>query len=304
MHANHAYKAAVFSGSHFLENTAYPVNTNEMIESSWDKYSTRGFIDGFNWSSVCFLHLLSKDLGNRTSYIKEMTKDVFCDLQSEVHAVYSMNEGSFSDYRSRKNNSIKLKNLIYVNPTYTLRQIKLGLNAVNSRIKLSQIYKIPQLTAPLFCAIQGAGMVTSLLNNGFRAITESGIEILWERNEQLNFEVGYIDYIFEMHKNLGNTSTARPTKRAGSYRLVLANGLISYNEYEPIPKSVYLEGAKYISGFFAVSALTFILEGVASKQISLQQIKCLYWIIKIYGRQYHSVIMIKVKQLQEKWFRR
>lgn len=107
MHENHAYKAAVFSGSHFQENTVYPINTKEIVESSWDKYCTKGFIDGLNISSVCLLHLSSKDLGNRPNYIKEITKNVFCDLQSETHVVYSMNEWSLSDYRSRKNNSTK-----------------------------------------------------------------------------------------------------------------------------------------------------------------------------------------------------
>lgn len=211
-----------------------------------------------------------------------------------------MNEWSSSDYRSRKNSSVKLENIIFVNPTYTLRQIKLGLNAINSKIKWSQIYKIPQLTFSMFGATERRGVATRLVSNGFRAITESGIEILWENNEHLNFETWYIDNIFEMYKNLGNTSKARPSKKAGSYRLTLANGQISFNKYEPIPKSVYLEGAKYISVFLAVSALTFILECVGGKRISLQQIKWLYWSFKIYGRQYISIVTLRVKLLQEK----
>lgn len=134
-----------------------------------------------------------------------------------------------------------------------------------------------------------------MLNNGFQALTESGLKTFWFKNEGINSDVWFIDYIFETYKNLGNTSKARPIKKGGSYMLALANGQISSKEYEPLPKSIYVEGAKYISGFLAVSALTFIWECVAGKRISLQQIKWLYWSFKIYGRQYCSIFMFKIK---------
>lgn len=43
MHANHAYKTAVFSGSHFRQRNYYPTTANEMRKSSWEKYSTKSY---------------------------------------------------------------------------------------------------------------------------------------------------------------------------------------------------------------------------------------------------------------------
>lgn len=130
MHANHVYKAAVFSSSNFEEHTAYPKRTKEIIMLSWEKYTTTDYNNGVDKVPLkCQLHFLSADLANGTNYLKEITKDVICNLQYEEEVVYSMNEWPLSNYRSRKKNSAKLENLIMVNPTISLRQIKLGLNA-------------------------------------------------------------------------------------------------------------------------------------------------------------------------------
>lgn len=98
-----------------------------------------------------------------------------------------------------------------------------------------------------------------------------------------------------MYEYLGNKSKRRPTNKAGSYRLVLSNGQISFNEYEPIPTSVYLEGAKYISGFLAGSALTFIMECIVGKWTSLQHIRWLVWSVIVYARQYFSIAVSNIK---------
>lgn len=104
-----------------------------------------------------------------------------------------------------------------------------------------------------------------------------------------------------MYKTLGNASKAYPTKEAGSYRLVLVNGLHSYNEYEPISNSIYLKGAKHLSCFLAFSTLLFILECVAGKRVSLQPIKRVYWSIKGYGRQYFNTDVFKYRQNMRKY---
>ncbi len=100
MHANHAYKAAVFSGSHFQEKTEYPLNTHEMIKSSWEKHTSRDYNIGDQKSSSCMLHFMSADLNNKTSYLKEITKDVICNVMYDVDKMYFLNEWSLNDFNS------------------------------------------------------------------------------------------------------------------------------------------------------------------------------------------------------------
>lgn len=81
-------------------------------------------------------------------------------------------------------------------------------------------------------------------------------------------EIDCIDYIFGINKNLNATSKQRPVQKPGSYMLALAKGNIISHVYEPIPKSVYLEGAKYISSLLCVSAVALIFEYITGKRLS------------------------------------
>ncbi len=249
-----------------------------------------------NASSLnCWLHHLSTDLNNSTHLFREISRDVICVKILDTDSVVTLNEWPLSEIRSAKNNSVKLQNLILVNPIPELKLTKMGLKALNSEVKLSKIYNIPQITVPLFWATPGGGVVTHLISNGLRAITESGLGIIWDTNYHLNVKTILMDEIFEQY----NTSRLKykPTKRGGSYMLALTNGENIHREYESIPKSVYLEGLKYISGFLSVSAVAFTLEFVAGKQFSFRQLQRLYWKMKIYGLYFLNLVIFKVNKL-------
>lgn len=300
MHANHLYKAAVFSGSHFQEKNEYPTNTNEMVKSFWPKYTTSTYLNDGNVSTQCMLHFLSNDMGNKSHLINEITEDLICDMKFDNQVVYATNTWALSDNRLRMNNSIKFQNLILVNPVGSLHRIKLGLNALNTEIKMSHIYKIHQFTVPTFWVTERAGLVTSFLSDGLRIFMESGLKVFWEKHFDLNYNVEYIDSIFGMYKNLNGLSKGRPSQKAGSYILVLANGKMISPDYEPIPKSVYLEGAKYVSVFIFISVVTFIFECVSGKRLSLLQLKCIYWSNKLYVIYFFNILVLKVKILWDK----
>lgn len=112
---------------------------------------------------------------------------LFVIFLNKGDVVYSLNKRRLSDFRSKAKDSRKMKIFSMVNPILSLHRIQLGLNAVNSGIKLTKLYNIPQITVPLYCSTNGAGTVTIPLTNGFRALTESGLGELWNRNENLNF---------------------------------------------------------------------------------------------------------------------
>lgn len=123
---------------------------------------------------------------------------------------------------------------------------------------------------------------------GLRALSESGLGKLWKENEFLNRNIDFVDFIFEMYDRSKNVSKAHPIKKATSYMLVLTKGQIISHEYKPIPKLVYLEGAKYLSGFLDVSALVLIFECVAGNYFSFLKLRGLYRSIKLLGVLFQS----------------
>lgn len=135
-------KQLFFYGSNFQENDKFPTDTNELLKSKWRKLSTRAMFQVGNASSVCWFHYLFSDPEKKTKTLGNIASNVSCEAMSDELVVHTLNEWS-TQYFLNVSNMLKAHNFILVNPILSLSKTKLGLNVLNSKIRLSKSTKFP-----------------------------------------------------------------------------------------------------------------------------------------------------------------